>query len=216
MSKGIIYYCDDRLDPKVAVPVREQIKSIGLPITSCTLIPLPDMGKNIYVQFDRGYLAMFRQILTCLQNAEEDIIFFCEHDVLYHPSHFEFTPPDNNWYYNHNWWKVGRQNELAVHWDADQVSGICVDRKTALRYYEDRVRNFDKNNFDRKFEPQSGHGSKAWKSPYPNIDIRHNSNLTKHKWSLDDFRNKASAVNFEETTIDKIPGWNKADILALV
>ena len=214
VSKQIIYYVGSRMDQRIGQIVRDQLNIMGLPIVSATLTPL-DFGENHVVDMPHGVEAMFNQILTCLENATGDVIYFCEADVLYHPSHFDFTPPDNRWYYNHNWYKIGNGDKV-VHWDADQVSGICVYRDTALPHYRKVVAEYSKETFNRKYEPLSGVGSQAWKSEYPNIDIRGNWNLTLHKWGLEDFRDKNSAVNFTEITIDKVPGWDKADILKLL
>ncbi len=45
-----------------------------------------------------------------------------------------------------------------------------------------------------------------WKLEYPNIDIRHKGTITKRKCRLDDFKHNPN--NRQETTFDKIPGWN--------
>jgi len=208
-TKGIIYYTDNQLNLKIARLVQKQIKTIGLPIVSASLKPMDKMGKNIHMKgLKRGYLTMFKQILAALEASEADIIFFCEHDNLYHPSHFDFVPPKKDtFYYDHNWWKV-RKDGLAVHWDADQVSGLCCYRELAIEHYKKRIAEFDPENFDRKFEPMSGEKSEVWQAEYPSIDIRHTGNLTYNKWTLDHFRKKETAVNFQESTIDKIPGWD--------
>ena len=210
-SKSIIYYSDSRLEPRIAVPVREQLLKIGLPIVSATLEPL-DFGKNIHVNEERSYLTMFHQILACLEESDADIVYHCEHDNLMHPSHFDFTPPKKNvFYYDLNWWKV-RSDGFAIHWDAEQVSGLCYYRELGIEYYRKRIENFDPDNFDRKFEPMSGEGSKDWWAKYPSIDIRHRQNLTYNKWSIDDFRKKETAKNLQESTIDKIEGWGKEQL----
>ncbi len=207
-SKSIIYYTDSQLDPDIAGKVRIQLRqATKLPIVSASLEPL-DYGENFHVKMKRGYLAMFTQILTCLENSAADIIYFCEHDVLYPPEHFEFTPPSKDkFYYDLNWWKV-RKDGLAVHWDAVQVSGLVCYRELAIKFYKERIETFDPDNFDRKFEPTVGIEYETWWAEYPSIDIRHDQNLTYNKWKLDHFRNKATAVNFQESTIDKIPGWS--------
>lgn len=210
-SKGVIYYTDNRLDEGIAQTVREQLLSIGLPITSASLKPI-DFGDNYHVNMERGYEAYFTQILLCLEESTSDVVFFCEHDNLLHPSHFDFTPPTKDkFYYDLNWWKV-RADGLAVHWDAAQVSGLCCYRELALRHYTERLASFDPNNFDRKFEPTVNIEYETWWAEYPSIDIRHDKNLTYNKWKMDHFRNKETAVNFQQTTIDKIPGWDINEI----
>ena len=208
-TKGIIFYTDNQLNLHIAHRVQRQLRSIGLPIVSASLKPMPKMGKNIVINRERGYETMFIQILTALENSEADIIFFCEHDVLYNKDYFEFTPPDKNtWYYNQNWVKVFNDG-LVLQWQADQVSQICVYRDIAIDFYRKRLETFRAGKFDRKFEPMSGNGSKTWYSKYPNIDIRHSSNLTYSKKSLADFRDKTTAKGFKQLTLKDIQGWGE-------
>lgn len=211
MTASIIYYTDSQLDEKIAVAVRDQLQKISqernLPIISSSLESL-DFGENHHVKMKRGYEAMFTQILTCLENAKTDLVYFCEADVLYHPSHFDFTPERmDTWYYDINWWKV-HEDGTVLHWDAEQLSGLCCSRQLALDYYREKVCWFDPDAFDRKFEPFSGEGSVSWKAEFPSIDIRHNRNLTYSKKAISDFRNKATATNFQQIDIKDIPGWN--------
>jgi len=209
-NKGIIYYTDNQIPVKTAQAVQKQIKTSGLPIVSASLKSMNNMGKNIHVKLKRGYMTMFKQILAALEALDTEIVFFCEHDVLYHQSHFEFIPArKDKFYYNHNWWRV-RPDGLAVHWDANQVSGLCCYRELAIDYYKKRIAEIEKSGFNRSYEPGGRNLEyyEAWKSPMPNIDIRGEWNLTKSKWSLDDFRDKSTAKGFETSTIDKIPGWD--------
>ena len=208
---GILYFTDNELPLKYAKPCQRLIRNIaetkGLELVSSSRKVMAGMGKNVVTPEPRGYLTMFKQILRGLENMTSDIVFMAEHDVLYPPEHFEFVPPlKNTFYYDINWWKT-RSDGFAVHWDADQVSGMCAYRDILINYYKWRVETFGKDRFDRKFEPQSGEGSEQWKASVPHIDIRHERNLTYNKWKLDHFRKKETAVNFEESTIDKIPGW---------
>lgn len=205
-SKGIIFYTSNNVPPTVAQAVYDNLNSIGLPIVSTSLKPI-DFGHNIVVEGQKGYHTLFRQILTALENSTADIIFFCEHDNLYPKCHFEFTPPDDRFYYDRHWWKV-RSDGLAVSWQASQVSGLCVRRETALEWYRNKVASFDTDNFDRKFEPPGDDSEGYWLSDIPYIDIRGNWNLTFNKWKLDHFRKKETAVNFKRGTIQDIPGWD--------
>lgn len=215
-SKGIVYFTDNQLNVKLAHAVQSRIRSVGIPIVSASLKRMSNMGINIVCPGPRGYESYFSQILTALGTSTADVIFLCEHDVLYHPSHFDFVPPDRKKvYYNHAWWKVSADG-VAVHWDADQVSGLCAYRDVLLPWYRDRVERFDRLKFDRKFEPFSGEGALSWKSTYPNIDVRHGKNLTADKWTLADFRKKDTAVNFQSITVDDIPGWRAEQLRAIL
>lgn len=205
-KKGIIFFTDNRLNLKIAHAVQKQLKKIGLPIISSSLKPMTFGDKNVVIDGERGYHTYFKQIVAALETSTAEIVFFCEHDVLYPPEHFEFTPPDDKFYYNQNWikaeWKDGWTGR-AVAWDADQVSGLVVNRETALAHYKKILDNFNPETFNRSFEPQGG---VAWRSKVPYVDIRQPNTLTKSKWSLDDFRDKSSAKNFRQIIL---PEWAK-------
>jgi len=223
VTKGIIYYSDCQLNEKIAKPVRDQILKISqdksIPIVSATLKKMDFGVKNIHFpHLKRGYLTMFKQILAGLEHSKSDIIFFCEHDVLYHPSHFDFTPPDKDkFYYNENVWKVDLKTGQALHYDCKQVSGICVYRETVLKHYRKRVELVEKNGYTMEmgFEPGTHHRaarvddltSGSWKSDFPNVDIRHGDNLSPSKWKKEQFRNQKFTVGWAESDIDHIPGW---------
>lgn len=211
-KKGIIYYTDNRLDEQIAQMCRQQLLKVNIPIVSVSLQPIA-FGKNIHLPLERGIETYFKQIITALENSDAEVIYFCEHDVMYHPSHFEFTPPSlDKFYYNHNWWKIRVENDFAVHWDADQVSGLVCYRELALEHYKNVLANFQRETFNRKYEPGSGINSESFLSREPLVDIRVSTALTKSKWSLGDFRDKSTAKNFQEGAI---PVWAKNDIISL-
>ena len=98
-------------------------------------------GDNIVLPLERGYLTMFKQILAGLEELKTDVVFLCEHDVLYHPSHFLFTPPKKDvYYYNTNVWKVRYDDGHALHYDCKQTSGLCAYRELLVQHYRERVR----------------------------------------------------------------------------
>lgn len=214
-TKGILFFTDNELPMKYARPVRKRIQDIArekdMELVSSSRKPM-DIGKNVVTREPRGYLTMFKQILKGLETMESDIVYFAEHDVLYPPEHFDFTPTNKNqFYYDHNWYKV-RSDGLAVHWDASQVSGMCCYRELAIEWYRKRIETFNQNDFDRKFEPPGDDTEETWKASVPHIDIRHERNLTYNKWHLGHFRKKETAVNFESTTINNIPGWDRKEL----
>lgn len=227
-NKGIIFYTDNQMNVKVAHKVQKQLMKMGLPIVSTSLKPMPKMGHNIHVPLQRGYLTMFKQQLAALEASKADIIFFCEHDVLYHPSHFEFTPPrKDTFYYNINVWKVNNTNGHFVRVNvAQQVSGLCAYRELLITEYRNRVNRLEREGrFERGwgFEPgtkglaRGGFSNNLainWESGAPNIDIRGDWNLTQTRWSPTAYRNPIHALGWQEA--DGILGWpykNYFDIL---
>jgi hypothetical protein len=211
--KGIIYYTDNRLNIKLAKQVRDQIKKANLPIVSASLKPL-DFGKNIHIQEKRGYLTMFKQILAALEASDSEIIYFCEHDVLYHPSHFEFTPPKKDvYYYNVNVWKTDGKKAIKVD-DCKQTSGLVAYRDLLIRHYRERIKRVEESGFTRKmgFEPGTHNRAErvddlkaeSYTSEQPNLDIRHDNNLTQTRWSPDEFRDQRYTKGWTEGPIPEV------------
>jgi len=228
LTKGIIFYTDNALKLKIAHSVQRQLKTISeekhIPIVSASLKKMTFGDKNIHFpSLKRGYTSMFKQIMGALEHSESDIIFFCEHDVLYHPSHFDFNPPDENtFYYNQNVWWLRTSDGHALHYDVNQLSGLCGYREALLTHFKERYELVSKIGYSTRigFEPMThkrvnwDHMYKfgTWKSEYPNIDIKHEGNLTGQRWKKEKFRNQKLLVNWVETD-DEIPGWGKTEEL---
>ena len=241
-TKGAIYYTDNQLNEKIASKVRDRLEDISVEkyinITSASLKKLDFGVKNIrFPSLKRGYLAMYKEILGALENSSDEIVFFTEHDVLYHPSHFDFVPKDNNtFYYNQNVWYL-RQDGHALHYDVNQLSGLCVWRETALIHYREKfkkieemynllVKDNDYTEFNRwirfmghepfthnRIEWENKFKSEGWKSEYPNIDIRFGENSTGMRWKKEQYRNQNLLINWQETE-STIPGWGETKLLA--
>lgn len=222
--KEIIFYTDNRLNIKIAHAVQHRLKNIstetGIPITSVSLRAMPHFGhRNIHINATRGYETMFKQILEGLKASNAEIIFLCEHDILYHPTHFEFTPEDKNtFYYNQNVWFLRASDGHALHYDVNQLSGLVAYREALLTHFQERYDKVQKEGFTRQmgFEPMT-HNRVDWqhkfklgtyKSRYPNLDIRHAGNLTGQRWKKSEFRNKSLLKNWKETN-KKIHGWGR-------
>lgn len=225
-EKEIIFYTDNQLNLKIAHRVQKNLLKMGLPIVSASLKPMT-FGTNVHLDLKRGYLTMFKQILAALEAAKAKNVFFCEHDVLYHPSHFEFIPPEKSkFYYNENVWKLNMENGKCLHYDCKQVSGICVNRETAIKHYRKRIKKVEEfmkkqptdaqlNKFVREmgFEPGTHRRSSrvddltcgSWKSAWPNVDIRHGKNLSPSRWKKSQFKNQKFTKGWTEA--EEIPGW---------
>jgi hypothetical protein len=228
-TKGIVYYTDNKLDPGIMKACQEQLlKSVnGYRIVSVSLQPIY-FEDNIVLPLERGYLTLFKQILTGLEELNTDIVFMAEHDVLYSKEHFEFIPPEHDkYYYNKNWWKLRLPDGHCLQHDGAQTSGLCAYRDTLIKHYKQRVINTEKmwnelggnthpfRSFirDQGFEPGTHHRAVSvdnlnfeyWDSPVPIVDVRHNGNLTANRWSIDQFRRKPKTWIESDT----IPYWGK-------
>lgn len=215
-TKGVLYYTDNQLDgTAIGMAVQYLLLETDLPITSVSLSPI-EFGRNIVLPLERGYLTMAKQILAGLEAMDTDVVFFCEHDVLYHHTHFDFTPPSRDlYYYNMNVWKVNAENGHAVTYITKQLSGLCGYRDILVDHYRERVRRIEDGGFTRAmgFEPGS-HGraeriddrrSEEWQSEYPNVDIRHDKNLTESRWKQEQFRSRRNCQGWQES--NSVPGW---------
>lgn len=219
---SVLYYTCNSHDETLEFACRNNLKratnghEIGVVALQRT-----DFGDwSIVVDQPKGPLTMHQQILAGLERSTADYVFFCENDVLYHPSHFEFVPPrDDAYYYNTNVWRVRYGDGYAIRTgDCRQLSGLCARRELLLGHYRARVERITKEGFSRRngYEPGTRkvrHGgyddieAVSWSSSFPNLDIKdHGATVTKGQWSVDDFRNKKFAEGWEECT-GRIEPW---------
>lgn len=219
MKKEIIYYTCNTHKEDIEMACRSQLLKAGLPIISVSREKEIDFGdKRVVLQGARSPEMMHRQVLAGLEQSDADYVFLCESDVLYHPSHFEFTPPQEDvYFYNVNVWKYWYDDGLCVWVDnMQQVSGLCSNKHILLEQYRKRVERIDKEG---KFSIKWGYepGSRKlplgfddlerynYKSAVANVCIRHDSTLTVSKRNPEEFRNKRYAEGFKKS--DQIPGW---------
>ena len=218
--KGILYYTDNRLDPMIMAIAQQQMLMSGLPIVSVSLEPMA-FGDNVVVNLIRGVVTMHRQILAGLERSKADMVFFCEHDVLYHQSHFAFTPPeDDTYYFNTNVWRWWFRNNHFITYDGlSSLSGMCANREILITHYRERLRQIEENGWENGRDPQwargivghapgrfSGEKSIYWRSEFPNIDIRHSQTLTSAKVRLNRF--KHLPMNWQEAKYGDIKEWD--------
>jgi glycosyltransferase involved in cell wall biosynthesis len=217
--KGIVYYTDNKCEEKIWRAVQSKIlRNIGtrdIPVTSVSLKPTP-FGDNFTLELERGILTMFKQILVGLEKNPAQYVFLCEHDILYHPSHFDFVPPEKDvFYYNENTWKVDALTGQALFYYTKQTSGLCAWRELLVGHYRKRVDKVEKDGFSRHmgFEPGchayprgvDNFKAERWMATFPNVDIRHTTNLTQSRWNQEQFRDKNACLGW--TMADDVPGW---------
>jgi len=230
VSKGIIYYSASKIEDPIKSKVRELLVASGLPITSATR-EKTDFGTNVVIAGEYGYPTMVRQIISALSSSSAKYVFFCEDDVLYPVSHFDFTPPqDNVFYYNCNAWRWLFGTDTAIKHDRMlSLSCMCVNRLFALSHYLKREETIRERGWD-KIEPNNKEPSWARKMGYepgqkkkkrggfsdddydtfsstvPVIDIRHKGTFSPPKTKLSDFKHPPKW--FEEVSISSLPGWD--------
>jgi len=218
-TKGFVYYTDNQCEERILKVVRDNLSAVrnGNKIVSVSHYPI-EFGENIVMEMNRGHLTMFKQILAGLEAIDSDIVFMTEHDVVYHPSHFDFTPPKKDvFYYNENTWKVDAKSGQALFYYTKQTSGLCAYRELLLEHYRKRVERVEKEGFTRSmgFEPGThsfprgvdNYKAERYMSEHPNIDIRHSNNLTWSRFKKEQFRSERSIKGW--VLADEVPFWGK-------
>jgi hypothetical protein len=161
---------------------------------------------------------MTKQILAGLEAMNTDIVFFCEHDLIYSPTHFDFIVNlDDVYWYNENVWKVRSSDGQALFFHTKQTSGLVAYRRLLVGHYRKRVERIEKEGFSRSmgFEPGCHHLpngvdnnlAREWMSPQPNVDIRHADNLTWSRFKPEQYRSQRSIRGW--TLADEVPGWGR-------
>jgi hypothetical protein len=213
-SKVALYYTCNTHRPEIDDQCRAQLQKCKLPIVSVSLNRELDFGDTrLTMDGTRSPLTMHKQILKGLEASAADFVFLCESDVLYHPCHFDFTPPRRDtFYFNINVWKMDYFTGRAV-WtdDLQQLSGMVASRELMLAFFRERVKQIESSGFNSHYEPS--HKQKMsfecktenYRSSLPNVCIRHDANITKSKWSPQDFRNPQYAKGWTES--EAVPGW---------
>jgi len=221
MKKGIVYYTHNECQEYILNACRDQIDRClnGMPLVSVSLQPL-DWHENIVLQLKPCDLTMFEQQLAGLEAIDADVVFFCEHDVLYHPSHFDFDPPrDDIYYFNINVWAVDADTGQGIHYDGMRMtSGLVAYRDIHIEHYTNKVKWVaERGKMSRRkigYEPGKpvsrkrlgDYGRRHYRSEYPNVDIKHDFNITRKRFDLSDFNNRK---HIEDSWVSdyEVPYW---------
>lgn len=226
---GIIYYTDNRAKRHILEAVQKILREIGLDISSCSLQPI-NFGRNVVLENrERSYPTMVRQIIMALENSDKEFVYFCENDVLYHKSHFDFIPEEKDtFYYNTNVWRWKIWSGTAITYKRMwPLSQLCVGREYALQHYkfrEQKIHEWGECEW-RSREPRRARiwgyepGTKStkrggfsdekmgtWHSDWPNVDIRHARTFSRLKCTPEEFR--IPPEEWTEINALEIPGWD--------
>jgi hypothetical protein len=192
----------------------------NIPIVSVSQEPL-DFGLNVCVgKIGRSGYSIDRQLYAGLEKITTKWVAMAEHDCVYSPEHFQWTPPDDeHFWYNDHVWLVQLHNPKFPEWDGMysykrmrrvQSQMICdtdllrkaTVKKLAIlsdpawqakhptgRIGEPGCADFKRamkiSNYDtlRHLQAQlkeytTCYGARDFATKVPNIDIRHDTNLT--------------------------------------
>ena len=220
MDKGLVYYTDNRCEERILIACRRQLErcmeKYGFPVISVSHWPIT-FGKNFVMELPRSPLSIYKQMVRGMEECETDVIFLIEHDVLYHPSHFDFTPPgENRFCYNMNRWFISSTEGKAITYYGSEDSFLSGYRELLLKHYRKAIEVTEKFGFRSSlgFNPPRGvpvedycGKAKRYISKYPNIHIKHDNNYTKHRMDKSEFRVERNCRNWQEA--DEVPGWGK-------
>jgi len=141
---------------------------------------------------------------------------------LYHPSHFDFVPPtDNVYWFNENCWAVDAATGQALHHCRMRMtSGLVAGRDILIEHYKKKIAWVtERGKFSRQivgYEPGKRASRKrlgdyaqgAFSSPWPNIDIKHDGNITRKRFAPTDWRNW-NTIKASWRLADEVPGWGR-------
>jgi hypothetical protein len=141
----IIFYTDNNLEETFAKRVqKELIKATeGKRIVSVSQKPM-NFGDNIPVgDIGRSHHSLFYQTMVGASAATTKYMALAEHDCFYTPEHFNWTPPDSQYfYYNVNHWYVqwnnGRSGEYSYQ-RRKVMSMLICDRELYLRAIAEKI-----------------------------------------------------------------------------
>jgi hypothetical protein len=212
MNAGLVYYTDNQCEERISNAVRDRLARlcVGMEIVSVSHAPI-DFGKNIEMLLPRSAESIIRQIYAGLQASTADIVFLVEHDVLYHPSHFEFIPTKKHmFYYNQNRWQVDAVTGQAVFRYTRATSHLVSYREELLKHFKNLLETIDKVGWSPKIGVAPGthrenhHSTRTFMSEYPNVDIRHSNNYTPNSNVMEDY-SRHSRKGW--LLADEGPGW---------
>lgn len=220
MTKGLVYYTNNRPDENIFLACQKQLNKCmeqwRFPIYSISQKPI-NFGINTVMELDNSLLSMYKQIYEGLKQCQTDAIFLIEHDLLYHPSHFDFTPPDlkDHFWYNRNEWHLSSVDGKTVYYLHNDTSQLCALREPLMAHIK-RAIEVNEVGFHSSYgisPPKGIPPEEARKKHYgvymsavPNIDIRHPKAFTRQRMTKDQFRSPNSRRGWTEG--DSIPGWS--------
>ena len=221
MTKGIVYYTNNVLDEKIFLACQAQLKRCmqvwKFPIVSVSQMPI-NFGQNFVMgKLERSVLSIYKQMLKGIEECKTDVIFFAEHDVLYHPSHFDFTPErEDHFYYNRNEWHVDSTSGRTVFYLHNNTTELSALRKPLMAHIK-RAIETNTDRFHTRWgvapprgippEEQRKKHYSTYMSKFPNIDIRHPDTLSRSRMTKEEFRNEHGRKGWKES--DGVPSWGK-------
>lgn len=125
MDTSILYIGHPKIDAHIkAVCLRRLYEAAGE-------IPVIEMHQP--EDWPLSGVSMYKNILAGLDKISTKFVAIAEHDCLYTPEHFAFTPPDEHFWYNDNCWLLQYKNPnhpeqdgMFTYWPARRVQSQLI------------------------------------------------------------------------------------------
>lgn len=183
----VIFYTANYIDNFFASNVRKQlVKSInGLPliVVSHKLMGIEMFeghnGKYTNILFnakERSFANIYRQALIGVIEAKTKYVVMAEDDVLYHSSHFDYTPGKGIFAYDRNIWNIYTWTKPPVfsYKGRRNLNGLICERDLFIEAMEERFAKYNEENFPEhlfgepgKYERQLGVTVRNWEFYHP-------------------------------------------------
>ena len=178
---------------------------------------------NIVVDFKPSHLNIYKQALIGAKAVKTKYIALCEDDVLYHPDHFKYRPPEGVFGYNMNVWAIYTWVKPSIfnYKDRINLSGLICERELFIGAMEERFAKYPDDSKTEiaiwaepgKYEGPSHLGVTERKiekfyADNPNVAFSHETALS--------FLNMGKRKKMGQPRALEIPYWGKAsDIIKL-
>ena len=216
----IVYYTDSKLEGKLAASVRKNLKQRcgPIPIICVSQEPCSFGDKNIVMpNAERSYRNIYEQTIAGLNECPDgSIIYTCEHDVFYHPSHFAFLPPEHGtMYFNTARWYYHVNRDTFVPTRGKRAMSQCVAYKEDLMVHcQERLASIHFEGNDKQemilkwddWEKQSKIKCRNFDGQRPNVDILHGDNFT----LKGHYKTRYIWGRKTEGEVSNLPGWGRA------
>jgi hypothetical protein len=158
-------------------------------------------------------------VLKGLEEVDADVVYLCEHDIVYHPSHFKFMPTEEGiFYYDYNRWSVCDETGKAVFYYTDVPSMMCGLKSTLIDHYSRCVAMVEKEGWRSRYgySPPKGLPRNKRKgkrltyfADFPSLDIRRKDAWTKKRMDKKQFRSERGRVGWTES--GSVPYWGQLE-----
>jgi len=204
ITKGIVYCTINKVkEPLLSIcrnKLNEIANSMGIEVVSVSRKKI-DFGNNITADIPRGKVAIIRKQIIGLENIKADYVFFCDDDVLYNRTHFDFIPPHDAFYFNQNIWFLDIKTGDTMFFFVKNGSAQSAYRESALEYLNLYLSQlYLEKKCICELSSKFGRKVDVYNSWYPIIDIKHDSNNSTKSFD----RDVISRV------IKPLHGWSRA------